>query len=378
LEPAQEKYLLLEGAMGDTKGKSPLHTMTLSSPTEFLNDSCSTAELSYAIENGATGGTSNPTIVGQVLKKEFDVWKPRIVELIAKNPAAAEDTIAWRIMEEITVNAAKLLKPIYDKNNGRNGRLSIQTNAKYYRDAKAIVEQALYFNSLYANNNIKLPVTRAGVDAIEELSYQGVSVNATVSFTLPQAIAVAEAVERGLERRKKEGKDSASMSPVCTIMVGRLDDWLKVIAAKKGIVTEPGYLEWAGAAVAKKAYGIYKERGYRTRLLNAAYRNHYHWSQFIGGDMSMTITHDWQKLINGSDVEVKNRINDPVDPAIIEELQKKFPDFRRAYDEKGMKPEEFEYFGSTRRTLLAFLGSYSDLVAVIRGIMISDPDAKGE
>jgi len=364
--------------MSEGKGKSPLHTMTLMSPTEFWNDSCSTEDLNYAIDNGATGGTSNPIIVGEVLKRELDTWRPRIVSLVAENPTAGEDVIAWKIMEEVTVNAAKLLKPIFDKNNGRNGRLSIQTNAKNYRDTKAIVEQALYFNSLYPNNNIKLPVTKAGVDAIEELSYQGISVNATVSFTVPQSIAVAEAVERGIERRQKEGKDVSTMSPVCTVMVGRLDDWLKVQMAKKGIVTDPGYLEWPGVAVAKKAYRLYKERGYRTRILNAAYRNHFHWSEFIGGDMSMTIIADWQKKFNDSDVEVKNRIDDPVDPKIIAELEKKFPDFHRAYDEKGMKPEEFEYYGSTRRTLLAFLAGYADLVQVIRHIMISDPDVKGE
>jgi transaldolase len=360
--------------MDHTKGKNPLHAMTLMSKTEFWNDSCSTAELSSAIEYGATGGTSNPTIVGQVLKKELETWKPKIVELIRDNPPATEDFIAWKIMEAITVDAAKLLKPIYDKNNGRNGRLSIQTNPKFYRDAKAIVEQALYFDTLYPNNNIKLPVTRAGIDAVEELSYRGVSVNGTVSFTVPQCIAVAEAVERGIGRRKKEGKDISLMSPVCTLMVGRLDDWLKVVAAKKGIITNPGYLEWAGVAAAKKAYHLYKERGYRTRLLNAAYRNHFHWSEFIGGDMSMTIPYEWQRKFNASSVEVKNRIDDPVDPAIITELEKKFPDFCRAYDEKGMRPEEFDNFGSTRRTLLAFLKSYDDLVSVVRGIMISDPD----
>jgi transaldolase len=367
-----------EADMAEEKGKNPLHTMTLTSPTEFWNDSCSTAELSSAIGYGATGGTSNPIIVGQVLEKELDLWRPKIVEFIRDNPAATEDVIAWKIMEAITVNAAKLLKPVYDKNNGRNGRLSIQTNAKYYRDAKAIVEQALYFNSLYPNNNIKLPVTKAGIEAIEELSYQGVSVNATVSFTVPQALSVAEAVERGISRRQKEGKDISTLSPVCTIMVGRLDDWLKVIAVRKNIVTDPGYLEWAGVAAAKKAYRIYKERGYRTRLLNAAYRNHFQWSEFIGGDMSMTITYDWQQKINGSGVEVKNRINDPVDPRIIAELEKKFPDFRRAYDENGMKPEEFENFGATRRTLLSFLGGYAGLVETVRGIMINDPDIKGE
>ena len=368
----------MSAAETNSRGKSPLHTMTLTSPTEFWNDSCSPAELTYAIDNGATGGTSNPLIVGEVLKKEMDTWRPRIVSLIETNPTAGEETIAWKIMEEITVSAAKLLRPVYDRNNGRNGRLSLQTNAQNYRNAKAMVEQALYFNSLYPNNNIKLPVTKAGIEAIEELSYQGVSVNATVSFTVSQSVAVAEAVEAGLKRRQKEGKDISTMSPVCTVMVGRLDDWLKIQMAKKGIITGPGCLEWAGVAAAKKAYKIYKERGYRVRILNAAYRNHYHWSEFIGGDMSMTIPFEWQKKFNASDVEVKNRIDDPVDPKIIEELEKKFPDFCRAYDEKRMKPEEFEYFGATRRTLLAFLGGYADLLNVIRHIMISDPDVKGE
>ena len=359
-------------------GKSPLHTMTLTSPTEFWNDSCSVDDLKYAIENGAVGGTSNPIIVGIVLKKEINFWRPRIVSLIEENPTATEDEIAWKIIEEVSAHAAKLLMPVFIKNNGRNGRLSIQTNAKYYRSAEAIVRQGVHFDSLYPNNNIKLPVTKAGVDAIEELTYQGISINATVSFTLPQSIAAAEAVERGLMRRQKEGKDNSILSPVCTIMVGRLDDWLKVQVAKKGIITEPGYLEWAGVAVAKKAYGIFKERGYRTRLLIAAFRNHYHWSEFIGAEMSLTIPPDWQKKYNASDVEVKNRINNEIDPKIITELQKKFPDFNKAYNENGMNAAEFEHFGSTRRTLLSFIGSYADLLCMIRNIMIVDPDIKGE
>jgi transaldolase len=182
---------------------SNLQKMTEISATEFWNDSCATAELSDAISYGATGGTSNPTIVGQVLKKELETWKPKIVELVKDHPTVTEDVIAWKIIEAITVNAAKLLKPIYERNNGRNGRLSIQTNTKFYRDAKAIVEQAVYFDTLYPNNNIKLPATKAGIEAVEELSYRGISVNATVSFTVPQCIAVADAVERGIARRKK-------------------------------------------------------------------------------------------------------------------------------------------------------------------------------
>ena len=121
----------------------------------------------------------------------------------------------------------------------------MQTDPRLYRDTKAIVEQAEEFSRLAPNIVVKIPVTRAGIPAMEEATYRGISINATVSFTLPQSLAVAEAVERGLKRRESEGKDIAAMGPVCTIMVGRLDDWLKVVAEKENITVDPGYLEWA-------------------------------------------------------------------------------------------------------------------------------------
>ena len=64
------------------------------------------------------------------------------------------------------------------------------------------------------NMIVKIPVTRAGIQAIEEATYCGVSINATVCFTLPQCLAVGEALERGLKRREKEGKDISTMGPV--------------------------------------------------------------------------------------------------------------------------------------------------------------------
>ncbi len=127
------------------------------------------------------------------------------------------------------------------------------------------------------------------------------------------------------------------MSPVCTLMVGRLDDWLKVVAERENIVTDPGLLDWAGVAAMKRAYVIYRERGYRTRLLAAAYRNHLHWSEFIGGDVILTIPYGWQVRFNACEVEVKPRMDNPVDPEIIRELESKFVDFRRAYEHNGIE-----------------------------------------
>ncbi len=351
-----------------------LREMTQSTPTALWNDSCSIEELSASIaENGAVGATANPVIVLGVLKKELPLWRDRIPELIREMPEATEDQIAWRLVEEISVRAAKLLEPVFRQEGGKNGRLSVQTDPRLYRNTTAILAQAERFHSLAPNIITKIPVTRAGVPAIEEATYRGISINATVSFTLPQAIAVAEAVERGLSRREKEGKDVSRMGPVCTLMVGRLDDWLKVLAEKKGIIADPAALDWAGVAVFKKAYGIYRQRGYRLRLLSAAFRNHLHWSQLIGGDVVISPPFEWQKRFNASDIPIENRIERPVDPGIISELERKFPDFRRAYQEDGMRPEEFDSFGASVRTLRQFCKAAEDLAAFARDYMLPDP-----
>jgi transaldolase len=164
------------------------------------------------------------------------------------------------------------------------------------------------------------------------------------------------------------------MGPVCTIMVGRLDDWLKVVAEKTNISVDPGYFEWAGVAVLKKTYKIFRERGYRIRLLSAAFRNHMHWSEFIGGDVVISPPYAWQLRFNASGIEIKPRMDNPVDPKIVDELYKRFPDFRSAYTEGGLTPEEFDSFGATRRTLRQFIAACADLNAIVRDVMIPNPD----
>ncbi|MFZ0037530.1 MAG: transaldolase family protein [Candidatus Acidiferrales bacterium] len=358
------------------KFKSPLYEMTQTTSTCLWNDSASLQELRYAVEHGAVGATCNPVIVCDVLKKEMPLWKERIDELIREMPLATEDQIAWKVVEEISIEAAALLMPAFKQHRGINGRLSIQTDPRFFRDPKAIVEQAIRFDALAPNMIVKIPVTKAGIAAIEEATYRGITINATVCFTVPQCIAVAEAVERGLKRREGEGKDISTMGPVCTIMVGRLDDWLKVQMEIDSIATDPGYLEWAGVATFKKTYQIFRERGYRIRLLSAAFRNHMHWSEFIGGDVVISPPHKWQVRFNSSDIEIIPRIDNPVEPRIVDELLLKFPDFRRAYAEDGLSIDEFDAFGPTRRTLRQFIAACNELSAIIRDRMIPNPDQK--
>jgi transaldolase len=227
---------------------------------------------------------------------------------------------------------------------------------------------------LAKNIIVKIPVTSEAISAFEEATYRGVSLNATVSFSVAQTIAVAEAIERGLKRREAEGLDISQMGPVCTIMLGRVDDWVKVSVEKSGTLIDPGVMEWAGVAVFKHAHQIYKQRGYRTRLLCAAFRNHMHWSQIIGGDAVISPPFGWQVKINNSGIIPNpNSIEEPVDPKILKTLQT-LPEFNKMYDVDGLKESEFTNFGATLRTLRGFLQSAHDLEVFVRDVTVPNPD----
>jgi transaldolase len=358
------------------RAASPLLAMAESTPTCLWNDSATPSELREAIGWGAVGATCNPVIALAALRADMSRWRQRIADCAAAQPTAGESAIGWRMIRELSADAARLLEPIFLRHDGRNGRLSIQTDPRLYRDQLAIVEQAVEFSGLAPNIIVKIPALPAGIAAIEEVTYRGVSINATVSFTVAQALAVGDAVERGLRRREADGLDVATMGPVCTIMAGRLDDWLKVVVERDSLSLDPGYLEWAGVAAFKKAYAIYRQRGFRTRLLSAAFRNHMHWSQLVGGDVVISPPFSWQVRLNKSGIEPVPRMDEPVNPGIVAELYAKLADFRRAYDEDGLSPEEFLSFGATRRTLRQFLSATNDLECMVRNVLLPDPETE--
>jgi len=265
---------------------------------------------------------------------------------------------------EMSVRAAPLLMPAFAASGGRAGRLSIQTDPTLWRDTDALVEQAVEFDGLAPNVVVKLPATRAGIAAMEEATYRGVSINATVSFSVAQAVAAAAAVERGLDRRDAENRDTSRMGPVITIMMGRLEDWLREAADADGLSIHPSSLPWAGVATVKRAIAEWQAHGFRARLLAAAIRHHLHWSELIGGDLIITLPPAWQRRFNASSVEVRPRIDDPVDPAHLDELRR-LPDFIHAFEPDGMAVDEFDAWGPTRKTLRSFIGSYHDLLHLV-------------
>ena len=337
---------------------------------DFWNDSCAPAELEEAVQNGATGATSNPVIVYSAVKGDPGTWVPVLDRLVAEHAEAGEEEIAWRLIEAIGKRAAAVLEPVWRETGGGKGFLSMQVNPKLYRSAARMEEHARTLAAVAPNVAIKVPATPPGIAAGAALVASGINVNATVSFTLPQALYVAEAFERALDRARASGQDMSRLHPYVTLMVGRLDDHLQRVMAKESVSLDPGYLHWAGIAVFKKARRIFRERGYRSTLLAAAYRHHLHWSELVGPGVILSIPYAWWKQFEASDVPVAATLDRPVEPRIVDALARKFPEFRRAYDEDGLAPEEFVRYGATVHTLNQFIGGYHDLLGLVRERML--------
>jgi transaldolase len=360
----------------DIVALSPLARTVAETATDIWNDSCAVDELEYAVANGAVGATANPTIVSDVWRADPARWRATTRDLAAAHPAWTEVDLAWAIVEAMSLEAAPLLLPAFERFGGRQGRLSMQTNPIFWRTPEPMLDQGVHFDGLARNIIVKFPATSAGIGVMEEATYRGVNVNCTVSFSVAQAVAAAEAVERGLRRREADGLPVDRMGPVITIMMGRIEDWLRVQTERDGIVADPAALPWSGVAVFKRAYGIFRERGFRARLLGAAIRHHLHWSELIGGDVVITMPSAWQKRFNASDVVVKPRMDDPVDPGIVDELRRHFPDFVRAYEPDGLTVAEFDTFPPTVRTLRAFIASYHELLHQVGDAVLPNPDAR--
>ena len=129
-----------------------------------------------------------------------------------------------RLIERVGTDASKLPLPVYEESKGVKGHLCLQVNPKFYRSAEQMLAHGIKLASLAPNITIKAPATQAGLDAIEGMTAAGARVNVTVSFSVAQAIAASQAIDRGLQR----AKDPDSIHPYITIMIGRVDDQLKL------------------------------------------------------------------------------------------------------------------------------------------------------
>lgn len=338
--------------------------------TQLWTDSFQETHQQYGLQNGALGITTSPTWVSRMILAEnhFD----KVQALLQQYPHLNEQEMLWKLTLQLGKQRSQIMLPLYNQGNPQNGRYSIQTNIHTYNNFEQIVKDAIEINALAPNMQVKIPATPAGIKAMEEATYLGISVMATTCLTIDQALAVAEAIEKGLNRRTQENKNNHQLNPMCAMLLGMQDDYLKVEAEAKQLAIDPDALNWAGVAVTKKAHKIYQQRGYRTRLLVAYYRSKLHWSEFIGGNIVMTIPEKWQKRFINCDLVIEDRMSIPVDQMKMAELNK-LSSFVKSYTEGCYPVEQFLNIPTVILTLHYFLDEYEKALHKIREWMLVRP-----
>ncbi|MEO8897822.1 MAG: transaldolase [Candidatus Dormibacter sp.] len=213
----------------------------------------------YVADAAVTGLTSNPSIFDKAITGGSDYDEQ------ARHLAAAGlegEALFFALALDDLVKAAALFRPAWDATKGLDGWVSLEVSPRLVHDTAGSVAEAKELHDQAGTPNlfIKIPGTREGVPAIEELTFQGVPVNVTLLFSAEQYRAAADAYQRGLERRRAGGLGLDIVS-VASLFVSRWDH---------ATITElPDDLkDELGIAVAKQTY-----RGYREMLASQRWQD---------------------------------------------------------------------------------------------------------
>jgi len=174
-------------------------------------------------EDGVSGITSNPTIFQKAISGSTD-YDSSLQRMIDKGVKSEKELFLGLAMEDIS-EAADLLRPAYQSANGRDGFVSIEVSPDLAYDTPATISEARRLFSTLGKKNIlvKVPGTKQGVPAIEELTSEGVNVNVTLLFSTERYEEIAEAYLKGLERRAGKGQPIDEIASVASFFVSRVD-----------------------------------------------------------------------------------------------------------------------------------------------------------
>jgi transaldolase/glucose-6-phosphate isomerase len=215
-------------------------------------------ELQTYINRGLRGITSNPSIFEKAIagSNDYDEDLKRLVgeEKLPRNIYEA------LVLEDIRL-AADIFRPLYDATGGEDGYVSLEVSPHLAHNTEETINEARYFFETLDRPNvlIKVPATREGYPAIEELLAEGINVNVTLMFSLAQYDAVAEAFFSGLERLAAAGGDLTSIASVASFFVSRIDVKIDPLLDEVGTASAAVLRGTIGIASAKLAYKRFQD-----------------------------------------------------------------------------------------------------------------------
>lgn len=316
------------------------HRLHAQTPTQFWINNPSRGEADKALATGALGVTNNPSYPWKMLEHPDEASHARNLLKRAVAGSASDSRAVAQFQRDLVLPVAEKFLPLWESSRGKHGWVSIQGDPLEEHHAEAVVEDARANRKLAPNICCKIPVTKAGLKAIETLVPEGTPINATEIMSVAQGIALCEAYE-------KAAVSSGKRPPLyLSYIAGIYDDHLRNCVARDGIDISRDVLNQAGLAGARKMYRIVKERGWSAVMIGGGARALRHFTEMVGGELVVTI--NWKGTADAllaEDPDVVFRFFNPVPDTVTDELLAKLPDFRRGWEPGGLSVEEFEGFG---------------------------------
>lgn len=211
--------------------------------------------LQAQVDRGVRGVTSNPTIFAKAFEAGTD-YDEKFADLIQAH--SVEDSY-WELVIEDVRHALEVLAPVHDDSGGTDGFVSLEVAPAIAHDAEATAKAARWLHGRIARPNlfVKIPATKAGVEAIRTMVGEGANINVTLIFGLDRYDEVIETYLSGLEAF--EG-DLAGVHSVASFFVSRVDTLVDRRLEAIGTPEALALLGKAAVAQAQLAYQLFLER----------------------------------------------------------------------------------------------------------------------
>jgi transaldolase len=335
-----------------------------------------------------TGVTTNPPLSYQAIQDDPQRWSTWVKDYSERHKGLGAPQVAWELYKEIVRLGALEYLPVFERSDYAYGHLSAQVNPYTFFDTDKMVGQALELKSLGPNIAIKIPGSYQGVQAIHKLTSLGVSTNCTSGYTVPQFIAVAEAVQAGLLEARASGVDLTGWRSVVTFMSARWESAQEFTeqAQQAGVDLSPQDLSWASVAIFKNAYRIFRQRSYPSKLLICSLRlgplvdgkmHCLHVEETAGGRTIFTLPPPFltKLFTQAGHLNFEARIRDQI-PAEVMSRLRKVPYFIAAFEPDGLDPREFNQIPALLNTWKEFKAAMDKIVAFSAQTMrLSQADA---
>ena len=222
-------------------------------------------------ERNVVGVTTNPTIFASALASG-KTYAPQMAELAA-NGASVTEAVFAATSDDVAA-ACDIFRPIYDRTNGRDGRVSIEVEPTLAFDADATIAQAKDLFARVGRDNvmIKIPATLEGLSAITAVLGEGISVNVTLIFSIERYAQVIDAYLAGLELAQSNGHDLSTIHSVASFFVSRVDTEIDRRLVALGSDDALALKSASGVANARLAYELFETAfaGDRAKALETA------------------------------------------------------------------------------------------------------------